>query len=594
MILLNYLVSQNIISNLDSKKIEEELKQDPNLLVDDILIKYSVPEVALLTARNATYNIPVYVNQEDFVDNNLYNLINKEKSEKYLAIPLGYKNKIEETDKKTLLQNEKNKKQEEYIENKNIDHNYEVLIGIVDPERKNVLEALQFFLTSSGVSYKIFLISLNEYRNRFKKYPEETNIVKKEEFEEKENVSDITDEPDLLEEDLIESMSMLKILNIILKNSISSGSSDIHIENVGNHTRIRIRIDGVLENRFNLPSDKHSAIVARIKILCQMRLDEKRKPQDGRFSVFYNSHKVDFRVSTMPAYYGEKVVVRILDSYRGVRKLSEVGLSNIHLSQIKKALEKPFGIILISGPTGSGKTTTLYSMLGEIDKEKRNVISLEDPIEYNMPSINQSQIFPEIGYTFASGLRSILRQDPDVITVGEIRDGETAGLAIQAALTGHLVFSTIHTNNAVGVITRLIDMGVDSFLIAPTLNLAISQRLVRKIADDCVIKEENESLKTAFFKNFDSLDEKFKKDLPLDKDLYTFSTNSTNSSGLKGRLPVFEILEIDNDISQLISNKASEDEIFKEARKKGMITIKEDAILKCLDGKIPWQEINTL
>jgi type IV pilus assembly protein PilB len=220
-----------------------------------------------------------------------------------------------------------------------------------------------------------------------------------------------------------------------------------------------------------------SALTARIKILSNMRLDEKRKPQDGRFSAKIDGRKIDFRVSTFPTYFGEKVVMRILDQAKGVKNFQEMGLTKRHLELINAAIKRPYGMILISGPTGSGKTTTLYSMLNLIDRERKNVLSLEDPVEYNIEGVSQSQVRPEIGYTFANGLRTTLRQDPNVIMVGEIRDKETAQLAIQAALTGHLVLSTIHTNNAVGIVPRLVDMGVDPYLIAPTLVLAIAQRL---------------------------------------------------------------------------------------------------------------------
>jgi type IV pilus assembly protein PilB len=242
---------------------------------------------------------------------------------------------------------------------------------------------------------------------------------------------------------------------------------------------VRYRVDGALYTSIILPLNVYSGIIARVKILSKLRLDEKRKPQDGSFSANINGRKIDFLVSTMPAYYGEKIVMRILDSEKGVKPLDQLGLSETNLKMVKEALTAPYGIILVTGPTGSGKSTTLYSMLNEVDKDHKNVLSLEDPIEYNMEGLSQSQVRPEIGYTFASGLRTTLRQDPDIIMVGEIRDKETAQLAIQAALTGHLVFSTIHTNNAIGAIPRLIDMGVDPYLIAPTLVIAIAQRLAR-------------------------------------------------------------------------------------------------------------------
>ncbi len=384
-------------------------------------------------------------------------------------------------------------------------------------------------------------------------------------------------------------------INTILKYSIDGGASDIHIEHAGEYTRVRIRVDGELKEISAFGKSMHPMIVARVKILSGLRLDEKRKPQDGRFSVIINSHKVDFRVSTMPGYYGEKIVMRILDSYRGIRKLEEIGFSTRHLEQIRLALRKPYGMILISGPTGSGKTTTLYSMLNEIDRKTKNVVSLEDPIEYNVPSMNQSQVFPEIGYTFASGLRSILRQDPDVIMVGEIRDSETAQLAVQAALTGHLVFSTIHTNNSVGVITRLIDMNVDPFLIAPTLNLAIAQRLTRQIVDGAADPiYDNPGVDKIIETQFADLPDEYKEVLNLKRPMNNPKPTADNPTGMKGRVPVLEILEIDKDIQKAIIEKSTDEQIWKIARSKGMINMKEDAIMKSMDGKVPFVEISNL
>ncbi|MEA4910477.1 hypothetical protein SDC9_33226 [bioreactor metagenome] len=598
MILLNLLVSQNVISELEARAIEEEMKSSASPL-DEILSEHNVPEAAVLTARNALYGIPVYNGSRDLADKELYTLFDKDKSERYLAVPLGLRMLDEGTDKKVIERYEEAKQEKDFIKHKTIAD--EVLIGVVDPERKNVLDALQFILTSAGVAYKIYLISLGEFKRRFVGYsPDGGEIVPQyarkrgDNSDIREDIIDITDEDDTLLESLVDSIPMMKMVNIILKNSIMSLASDIHIENVGDRVRIRTRVDGVLATKFNIPISRHSAIVARIKILCALKLDEKRKPQDGRFSVRYDGHKIDFRVSTFPSYYGEKVVLRILDSYRGVKKIEDIGFSKDHLIKIRRALSKPYGIVLISGPTGSGKTTTLYSMLNEVDREKRNVVSLEDPIEYNIPSMSQSQIFPEIGYTFANGLRSILRQDPDVIMVGEIRDAETAQLAIQAALTGHLVFSTIHTNNAIGVITRLLDMGVDPYLIAPTLNLAIAQRLVRKIDKDAGEELTDPGVRALIDNKFKDLPEEFKKKLPLEGHPYNAVPTSTNPSGLKGRAPAFEMLEVDHEIENLILAKRSEDDIRDAARKKGFIDMKEDAIIKSLEGLVPFTEVEGL
>jgi len=324
-------------------------------------------------------------------------------------------------------------------------------------------------------------------------------------------------------------------------------------------------------------------------------LDEKRKPQDGRFSTKIEGRKVDFRVSTFPTYYGEKVVMRILDQTKGLKGLDEMGLSEVNLNLIRKALKRPYGLILISGPTGSGKSTTLYSMLKELDREHMNVLSLEDPVEYSIDGVSQSQIHPEIDYTFATGLRTTLRQDPDIIMVGEIRDKETAQLAIQAALTGHLVFSTIHTNNAIGVIPRLIDMGVDPFLIAPTLALAMAQRLVRTLCPNTgkSIPVED-SIKMMIDKQFADLPEEFKKSIPFGKEVYEIEKTPECPNGTSGRTAVVEVIEMDKNLESVILKNPTDVEIYKVARAKGMLSMKEDAMIKAFQKIIPFEEINTL
>ena len=326
-----------------------------------------------------------------------------------------------------------------------------------------------------------------------------------------------------------------------------------------------------------------------------MRLDEKRKPQDGRFSATIAGRKIDFRVSTFPAFYGEKVVMRILDASRGLQKLDEMGLSEENIKIIKDAILRPYGLILISGPTGSGKTTTLYAMLNEVDKEEKNVLSLEDPVEYNIPGMNQSQVRPEIGYTFATGLRTTLRQDPDIIMVGEIRDKETAELAIQAALTGQLVLSTIHTNNAVGVVPRLLEMGIDPYLIPPTLIIAMAQRLVKVLCPKSGKQVPVEdSLKIMIDKQFEDLPEKYKKEISEIKYVYEAEPSKNCPNGTKGRIAVFEVMTMSKELEKVILENPTDASIRKVARDAGMITMKEDAILKSSQKIIPFREVNTL
>ena len=302
-----------------------------------------------------------------------------------------------------------------------------------------------------------------------------------------------------------------------------------------------------------LPVNVHSGIVARIKILSKLRLDQKRKPQDGSFSTIVDGRKVDFRVSTMPGYYGEKVAIRLLDSEKGIRTFEQLGLSKNNITLLREAIKKPYGLILITGPTGSGKSTTMYSIMNELDKEKSNIVTLEDPVEYHMPDINQSQVMPEIGYSFSSGLRSILRQDPDIIMVGEIRDKETAQLAIQAALTGHLVLSTLHTNNAIGAIPRLIDMGVDPYLIAPTIILSVAQRLARLT---CISSRKlvpmDPSIKIQIEEQMKDLPDEFKKDILLKNEMYETVPSSECPFGTRGRIAVFEMFKVDKEVQNVI------------------------------------------
>jgi type IV pilus assembly protein PilB len=365
-------------------------------------------------------------------------------------------------------------------------------VGVIDGEDVQALNALQFISSKIGIPFKIFLISKSDYDTIMQTYKGIGSQVKEAlgEIDQEQSAENKTINEENLNKEIknikegdsakiVEDAPVIKIVAVILRNALEGGASDIHIEHTGEKVKVRFRVDGTLYTTIVLPPSIYGGIVARIKILSKLRLDEKRKPQDGSFSTSIDGRKIDFRVSTMPSYYGEKVVMRILDSEKGVKPLDQLGLSQTNLNMIREAIKRPFGLILITGPTGSGKSTTLYSLMNELDKEKSNIVSLEDPVEYHMPDINQSQMMPEIGYTFASGLRSILRQDPDIIMVGEIRDKETAQLAIQAALTGHLVLSTLHTNNAVGAVPRLVDMGVDPYLIAPTLVLSVAQRLAR-------------------------------------------------------------------------------------------------------------------
>ncbi len=475
-------------------------------------------------------------------------------------------------------------------------------VGVTDGENVETMDALQFISAKLGIPFKIYLISKSDYDRVMQAYKGLGTQVEEALSEIKEDEVKTLNEENLTKEikniksgeegKIVEDAPVIKIVAVILRNAIEGNASDIHIEFGGEKVKVRFRVDGTLHTTIVLPPNIYSGIVARIKILAKLRLDEKRKPQDGSFSANIDGRKIDFRVSTMPAYYGEKVVMRILDSEKGVKPLDQLGLSEINLGLVREALKKPYGLILITGPTGSGKSTTLYSMMNELDKEKSNIISLEDPVEYHMPDINQSQMMPEIGYTFASGLRSILRQDPDIIMVGEIRDKETAQLAIQAALTGHLVLSTLHTNNAIGAVPRLVDMGVDPYLIAPTLILSIAQRLARMTCSSSKkLVPMDESIKMQIEEQTKDLPEEFKKEIGVKGEMYETVPSSDCPSGTRGRVAIFEMFKIDKEMQNVILKSPTNGDIYKVARKKGMLMMREDAMLKSLQGAIPWAEV---
>ena len=478
-------------------------------------------------------------------------------------------------------------------------------VGMVDPEDIKGLDALNFIARTSGMPFKIFQISQGDLDKIVEMYSGLSSDVERAvtdfESEQKRSLEEEGLAPLDLgavaprkgEKTIQEDAPTIKIVSTILRYAVDGRASDIHIEPQSSGVRVRYRVDGDLHTSVILPLSAHRALVARIKVLASIRLDEQRKPQDGRFSASIDNRPIDFRVSTFPSYNGEKVVIRILDREQGFISLDKIGLTDANLQILRKAAQAPHGLILISGPTGSGKSTTLYSMLTEVDRERKNVLSLEDPIEYYVDGVNQSQMRPEIGYTFATGLRTTLRQDPDVIMVGEIRDGETAKLAIQAALTGHLVLSTIHTNDAIGTIPRLIDMGVEPYLIPPVLIASVAQRLVRTLCQDTGIPTKlSPSEKRRIEEQFKTLPEKYR--FPIRDDVYEPQKSPTCPTGLRGRMAVFEVMEMSPEIESLVLQNPVDSQLWAAARKSGMLTMREDAILKAFDKKIPFSEMDAL
>jgi len=469
-------------------------------------------------------------------------------------------------------------------------------VGMVYPEDLDALEAIKFLARQRKLDVTIFLISISDFQRivqEYKKQKEEIDIALKELEKELKEKIEVKGKKEL--EKIAEEAPTTKAVASIIRYGIEGNSSDIHIEPLKDKVRVRFRFLGNLYSSIFLPLSAHSAVVSRIKILSELRIDETRIPQDGRFSLEYFGRKIDFRVSTFPTAFGEKVAIRILDPNVGLKKMEELGLSGRNFEVLKKAIEKPFGMILVTGPTGSGKSTTLYAILQKLNKEDVNIVTLEDPVEYLIEGINQSQIKPEIGYSFATGLRSILRQDPDIIMVGEIRDKETAELAVNAALTGHLVLSTLHTNNVLGVIPRLIDLKVSQFLIPYALSIAIGQRLVRRLCDNCKKPvEPSKEIKKIILREIEQLPETEKSKIKLPQDFKIFKSvgcDECHRVGFSGRLGLFEVLEMTKELEDIILKDTSELHILNEARRQGMITMRQDGILKVLQGLTTIEEV---
>ncbi|MBI2643909.1 MAG: Flp pilus assembly complex ATPase component TadA [Candidatus Wildermuthbacteria bacterium] len=397
-----------------------------------------------------------------------------------------------------------------------------------------------------------------------------------------------------------EDLPVIRIVDTLLKHAVLQRASDIHIEPTEKEVLVRYRIDGVLRDAMVLPKQAASGIVARIKVLSNLKLDEHRLPQDGRFKIETEDYKYSIRVSILPVFDGEKIVMRLLSETSKAYTLEQLGLRGEALEHVQRGLKRPVGMILITGPTGSGKTTTLYAMMEILNTPEVNISTVEDPVEYRMLRINQTQVNPKIGLTFASGLRSLLRQDPDIIMVGEIRDKETAGLAINAALTGHLVLSTLHTNTAAGAIPRLIDMKVEPFLLASTVNLVIAQRLVRRLCED---KEEYRLSPQDLerFKEYCDIEKVTKtmresKMIPsnrtlLDVSFYKPKPNAESPDGYRGRVGIYEVLPVTETIKGLLVERASSDRIQQQAEREGMLTMIEDGLLKAIQGVTTIEEV---
>lgn len=474
-----------------------------------------------------------------------------------------------------------------------------IKIATTDPEN---LEVFDFIKKKIDLELEIYIATPENIKEALKKYNKsleaefgylsETNNDKKNVKGDNETKKSLKDLP------------IAKVVDAILEHAIIEGASDIHIETEEKDVLVRYRLDGVLHNAMTLPKETQSGVISRIKILSNLKVDEHRLPQDGRFKLNSDQYKVSFRVSIIPTFDGEKIVIRILNEKAQILSLEQLGFQKSVLEIVKKNIEKPHGMILVTGPTGSGKTTTLYTILNILNTSEVNIATIEDPIEYRMKNINQSQVNPKIGFTFASGLRSLLRQDPDIMMVGEIRDQETAEIAIHSAMTGHLVLSTLHTNDAPTTIPRLTQMGVPAFLLASTFNIIIAQRLVRKICTNCIqsynleedyIKELEKQVDVAsIIKTLEKQKVISSKERGGLKELLFYrgkGCDKCEHTGYKGRIGIYEVVENNDAISDLILKSASAETIKQTCIDKGMLTILEDGFMKAKNGLTTIEEI---
>lgn len=453
-----------------------------------------------------------------------------------------------------------------------------ITLAMVDPFDVPTIDRVQGL---TGLEVDVVTISENEFLKAYE------NLYSNEQQRSK-HLESVIKEADLksfVEITSEDDAPVTRLVDQILEDGISGGATDIHIEPEENVVRVRYRIDGILQSSVSLPKKIQASLESRIKIMSDLNISEKRVPQDGRMTFSLSGRKVDLRVSTMPTVYGENVVLRILDMGKVVVGIDQIGFSSENLAIFKELLEKPFGVILVTGPTGSGKTTTLYSALLHINSLEKNVMTLEDPVEYRLPLIRQSQINPNAGFTFAAGLRALLRQDPDVILVGEMRDTETVDMSIRAALTGHLVLSTLHTNDAASALPRLLDMGVEPYLLPSTIAGIVAQRLIRKVCDHCKEPYEPASEELEAFALVRSREHTFFKG---------GGCESCGWTGYRGRAAIFEVLTMNRDIVEHIRNRESGAVINEAAKAYGMISIREEGARKAVQGITTLDEVKRI
>jgi len=565
--LLQELFANGILSEEKKDQLEKEVVKLGKREEELILEKKIISEDSLFELKSKMIRVPLKKVKAEDVPADILELIPEEASVNYKIAALS--------------------KSENFIQ-----------IGMVYPEDISAQNALRFLANQANFNYQVYLITpsnLNNLLKQRKTIGAETKKALEELNQEKGEIIEALGKGSSTIETISDEAPIIKMVLVILRHAIEGGASDVHIEPGREKLTIRFRLNGVLHPSLFLPLKVHPSITARIKILSGLKIDENRVPQDGRFSARINNVDIDFRVSTFPTLYGEKVEIRVLDPTQGLKSFEDIGLTGRSLEVVKAAIKKPYGLILFTGPTGSGKTTTQYAMLRILNQDNVNIVTLEDPIEYSIAGINQSQIKPEIGYTFAHGLRQILRQDPNVIMVGEIRDEETASLAINAALTGHIVLSTLHTNSSVGVLPRLIDMGVRPFLLPSTLKVVISQRLIRTLCSHCKIKvKPTEKIRSYLLEKVKGMPPYVKNEITLSDPLLIYTVKGCEAcgfTGYAGRAGLFEVLSMTDEIAELVTGDLLESTILKAAQKQGMLTMEQEGVLRVLSGQTTIEEI---
>lgn len=568
--LLNLLVLKGIIKEEDLLLANGEANKAQKNILDVLIEKKMVDQEKVAEVKAEVFNIPYKSLLDTQIETSILNIIPKEVADNYKIICFN--------------------KDEGRIQ-----------VGLVDPNNFKAIEAVDFLAKRDKLRAEFFLISEISYEATVKQYKtlskEVTTALHDREQEKKETVVKEQKKEENLEE-ITKSAPVAKIVSVIIRHAIEGRASDIHIEPLRKESRIRYRIDGVMRTSLVLPKDIHSSVVARIKVLANLKLDETRIPQDGRIRISMNNKEIDLRVSVLPLVGEEKVVMRILDVTRGAPTLEDLGFSGIALEIIRKNIEKTDGMFLVTGPTGSGKSTTLFSVLNIMNKDGVNISTLEDPVEYFIKGVNQSQVRPEIGFTFASGLRALLRQDPDVIMVGEIRDNETAELAVHAGLTGHFVLSTLHTNDAIGALPRLFDMGVEPFLLGSTINTVIAQRLARKICSFCKKEDKvSDDILEGARNELNKLPSGLVEKLLPGKDLngLTFYKGSgcprCGNSGYSGRVAIAEVIDINDKIKEIITDKTKTLSTKNVMESQDYVNMYQDGIIKAVIGSTTMEEV---